>query len=537
MVANSWSPRALSLERVFQYLKTCVQIDTRTLAVFRVFVGLLILADLVLRSRNFSFYYTDDGVVPRSLAMALGPDNAFSFFHLTTDPTLIALLFVLHGLIAIQLILGYKTRVAILFSFLFVVSLDNHNPLVTSYADTLFRLLLFWAIFLPLGERWSIDAVHRDREPRTSFAGIATACILLQMVVMYLINGLNKTHSEVWTSGNAAGKVMGIDEMTFLLGDFVRNFPTLLGYGGRLWFYMLLVSWLLILLPGRKRLPLVFLFMGGHASFALTVRIGAFAYVALAGLLLFIQTPVWEDAKRLLRYANVDLTRLDGVQERLVAFAQSVPDYRLNSERQTRLKSQAYTFFLTFIVITTLFTLPFVYLQDAGIMEDEIGHESDIDDVASMFRIDQPSWSIFVSPRTTDRYYVFPAETENGEQIDVFNDQPLTSERPYQQLQKQHDTYRQRFYMNSIRRATYGTGVSNEAPMLLAQHICEEWEAENGEALRSISMYEIREDITLETVDDPANRTVTERYLYTYGCGDNPSERIQLPPREYTPTD
>ena len=151
---------------VREYLARCVRIDSRTLAVFRVFVGVLIVADLLLRSRNFSFFYTEDGVVPRSLAMDVTPDYAFSVYYLTTSSTLIAALFVLQGLIALQLIVGYKTRVATVLSFLFVVSLDHHNPFVLSYADTLFRLLLFWAIFLPLGERWSIDAAHRTRAPR-----------------------------------------------------------------------------------------------------------------------------------------------------------------------------------------------------------------------------------------------------------------------------------------------------------------------------------------------------------------------------------
>ena len=41
-------------------------IDTRSLAAFRISLGLLILADLALRSRNLRAFYTDFGVLPRS---------------------------------------------------------------------------------------------------------------------------------------------------------------------------------------------------------------------------------------------------------------------------------------------------------------------------------------------------------------------------------------------------------------------------------------------------------------------------------------
>ncbi len=39
--------------------------DLRTLALFRINLGLLIIVDLVLRCRDFRLHYTDYGVLPR----------------------------------------------------------------------------------------------------------------------------------------------------------------------------------------------------------------------------------------------------------------------------------------------------------------------------------------------------------------------------------------------------------------------------------------------------------------------------------------
>ena len=520
-------------KRLYRYLRECFAIDPRSLALFRVALGSLIIADVISRSRNFSFYYTDDGVVPQELAEASTPEHAVSVFYYTSDPTLIAVLFGLHVLFAIQLIVGYKTRLAAIISFLFVISLDHHNPFVLSYADVLFRIMFFWAIFLPMGERWSIDAVHRDRSPRRTFVGLASMFAMGQLVFMYFLNGLHKHQSELWRSGEAAYLVMGLDEMTFLLGDFMRHFEIPLQVGGWLWFHMLLASPLLILLRGRKRLPLVVLFMGGHASFAITVRIGAFAFVALAALLLFLPREFWDDLESVLGRAGLGLGTYATLRTRLVSGAGVVPRLSIQTPTIRQVRSVSYTATMVVIAISIAFcaalVAPDITLLGETDIDDDYHPDERIEDhvvgthiytVAESLNVDQPEWSIFAGPdpRTTDRYYVFAAETEDGELLDVFNDRELTYDRPGQQLQKQHGAYRERFYMNTIRR----TGQSEHA-RLLADHYCETY-AEHGTDLKGIAFFEITEQVTRETVDDPDSRsrdaTLRSRHLCDEGVDD-----------------
>jgi len=518
-----------------EYLVDCVRIDTRSLAVFRIFVGLLVVADILLRSRNFWFYYTDDGIVTQELAQADTPEYAVSVYYLTSEPTAIAGLFVLTALVALSLIVGYRTRAATVLTFLLVISLDHHNPFVTSYADTLFRLLLFWAIFLPLGERWSVDAVHADTaggdcKPRSSVAGLATFFALGQMVMMYLQNGIHKRESALWQSGEATPLIFGIDEMTFLLGEPLGAFPTLLTYGGLLWFYMLLGSWLLILLRGRLRLPLVVLFVGGHLSFALTVRIGAFAYVALAGLVLFVQTPVWEDGRRLARWVDRRFG-LDAVErvpwELFYRFARRLPAFDGVPNRYGRLKAGVYTVGFGAVVVVLVF-VGAVFLLNAGAVLDggydqhQLNHEVEktaggeyVHTVARGLGIQQPEWSVFAPhPRTNDRYYVFGARTVEGDRIDAFNDRAFSWDRP-EPLQAQHDTYRQRFFMNSVRRGS----ADGELTHQFGEHICTVYAAEYDIELSHISMFEVTETITRETITDPTDRETDREHFYRHHCG------------------
>ncbi|AGB39718.1 HTTM domain-containing protein [Natronococcus occultus] len=508
-----------------------VRIDTRTLAAFRVLAGLLIIADLLLRSRNFSFYYTNDGAVPQSLAQAMSSEGAISIYHYTTDPTVIAGLFVLQGLIAVQLIVGYKTRIATILSFLLVVSLDHHNPLVLSYADTLFRLLLFWAIFLPLGERWSIDAVHADREPRKGIASVASALILAQMVVMYIVNGYHKAHDELWTSGEATPLIMGLHDTTFFLAPYLREFQTLLQIGGLTWFYMLLFSWLLFVLRGRLRMALVGMFVASHASFIVTVRIGAFPYVAIAGVMLFLQAQFWDDLKAVARYLGVDLDAIDARRERLAGLARRVPDVRLRGERQRRARELGYNAAIGVVVLSIVLFVALSMLPIGGVADEETVVEEQIEDRAQQLSIDQPDWSVFApTPRTTDSYYVFPAQTADGEVVDVYNGQSSVSyDRPYEgsQIQEQYGSYRERFYMNSVRRG--GMQGTNDADDSLAEYICTSWEEEQGTELTHVNMYRVSEDVTMDTVSDPDDRDRSVDLVSAHGCGDNEPAEIQPP--------
>lgn len=517
-----------------------VEIDTRSLAVFRVLLGGLVIADLLLRARQFSFYYTDDGVVTQEMAKSW-TDSAFSLFYYASEPTVIALLFVVHGLVALVLIAGYRTRIATVVTFLFVVSLDHHNPLVLSYADTLFRLLFFWAIFLPLGERWSVDAVQRQRGPRGSWVGLAGVFALLQMVLMYFANGLHKFPSDLWQTGEGTPLIFGIDQITFLLGDAMGQFPFLLEVGGRLWFYLLLTSPFLLLLAGRWRVPLVGLMAAGHASFALTVRIGAFAYVAIAGLVLFVQTPVWEDGKRLLSESRIDTVHLRSLAKHGERFARPFPEFSVDMPGFEKSRDVGYSLVVGLLTVGIALVVASLVFSYAGVIHDDVPDDSNRFDhtienttgvsqmasLADYFGVDQPQWAIFANPHpeTTDRYYVFPAKTADGEQRDLYFGRNLTYERPYQDLQRQYETYRMRFYMSSISDA----GPFNPAPERLIDHLCETWREDHDGRITHINMYEVTEQVTRDTIDTPSDRERHIELLETDTCS---SRYI---PREFAP--
>ena len=519
-----------SIRSALSRISYMISIDSRTLALFRIAMGLLILGDLGARSSTFTMFYTEDGVSPQSLAEARTVENAFSFFYFTTSTPIIAALFVLHGLIAIQLIVGYKTRIATILSFLFVISLDNHNPLVTSHADSLFRLLFFWAMFVPLGERWSIDAIHRGTPGRKVVTNLATAALLVQMLYMYVVNGALKTQSETWTTGTATPIVFGLDDMTYFLAVYLRDFPTLLGYGGYLWFGMLLFSPLLMILPGLPRTIFALMFATVHFSFALTVRIGAFGWVGMAGVFLFLPSWFWDTLGKLAGRGGLFGSIVERGNAGLMRFGNALagilPPLRIPWE-PPRIAVSTVFYATLFVGILAVYVVSStVHLHRWDIVQREpTTAEYDIYEAAQAFRVNQALWTVFApNPRSDDRYYVFPARTADGEKLDVYNDREMTFERPFRELQHQYGNYRERFYMNSSRR----DGDRGYVNPPLGDWICRKYEEEHGIELEVINMYEVVEWVTLDTITDIDNREREVRLYYQHGCGEHEAEELEV---------
>ena len=170
-------PPAARPESSLAAWQKALTVDLRSIAVVRICLGVLLIADLVLRWPHIVAHYSDDGVLPRSL---LAPylenrEGLWSFHILFGSPGAVSVLFAVAILFASAFAVGYRTRLSGVVSFLFLCSLQVRNPLVLSCGDTLLRLLLFWILFLPCGQWFSLDSRKRAHSDRAS-----NTCLLVE---------------------------------------------------------------------------------------------------------------------------------------------------------------------------------------------------------------------------------------------------------------------------------------------------------------------------------------------------------------------
>ena len=205
--------------------------DLRSLAALRIVLAVIVLADLSGRSGNLLAHYTEEGVLPTRILLAEPGMTWRASLNFINDTLFVqALLFGITALAAVALLVGYRTRLVTVVVWVLMLSIQVRNPFVTTGADVLLRLLLFWSIFLPLGAWWSLDSRREMTLPRVSmrFVSMATVGLFLQIAFMYWFTAILKSGPEWRVDGSALYYAFAAEQYSGTLGPYLLQFPTLL---------------------------------------------------------------------------------------------------------------------------------------------------------------------------------------------------------------------------------------------------------------------------------------------------------------------
>ena len=302
-------PTATSLRLT---LRNLFAIDPRSLALFRIAMGVILLADLAVRATDLSVMYTDEGMFPRAeICRRFTTIWNWSFHFGSGAAGYQAMLFSLAAVLALALLAGFETRLAAIGSWLMLISIHHRVPPILSGAEILLRTLLLWAVFLPLERAWSVDgwldkrrgraAIQRGEVPVLSVASVA---ILSQMALMYFLSAIYKSN-EQWFHGDVIAGTMAHDFYASPLGASLLRFPRLLT--GLTWATLALewVGPLLLFSPKcALRLVTIAALAAMHLGIGLCLEVGLFSYVAVAGLALFLPAEFW-NSRLLARFSQL----------------------------------------------------------------------------------------------------------------------------------------------------------------------------------------------------------------------------------------
>lgn len=275
-------------------------IDERSLALFRICIGLVLLVDLLTRGSDIQQHYSDLGVLPREALWQLFLLSKWhwSLHALTGSVAGQTILFACAVACAVALILGYRTRLAVVLSWLLLTSLHARNPMLQYGADHLLRMLLFWSMFLPLGCYWSIDRLRGvvAKGGPGRHLSMASVAILIQMFMLYFFSSLFK-RNEIWQNGEGLYLALSTDMFSKPLAHHFLEYPQFLEQAS------LVVPWFQLLIPILLFVPwatlwfrtlAVLLLAGFHVAIELFLATGMFQYVGLSGLMLFLPSGFWD---------------------------------------------------------------------------------------------------------------------------------------------------------------------------------------------------------------------------------------------------
>lgn len=288
--------------------KEVFSIDLRTLALFRIALATLVLWDLLLRSFDMKVFYTDAGVLPRKLWVDAANHLHLSLHAANGQLWWQILLFIAAAVFALCLLFGYRTRLMSVLTWILLLSINNRNSFLMQGGDQLIIVMSFWAMFLPIGARWSIDAAlqpHHREDPNNRrflpsnaqpYFSMATVAVLFQVVYLYFFTALLKT-GDPWTKDfDAAFYAVSLQHFATPIAEWIRQFPLLLKPATVFVLVVEFVGPIIVLLPifwPWLRIVGLLAMASLHVAFLLMLHIGLFPLIDFMSLSLLIPGFVW----------------------------------------------------------------------------------------------------------------------------------------------------------------------------------------------------------------------------------------------------
>lgn len=294
---------------IMQNIKTSIRakvyewlaLDYRSLALMRMGIGLVLICDLIQRSSDLIAHYTDQGILPRSELLQLWNNEWFISLHMASGLTSFEiLLFIIAGIFACMLLVGYRTELAMIISWFLLLSLHARNPMILQGGDVILRVVMFWMLFLPLNRAYSLDRLFNRIAPPKEKTVLSSATIgyIVQICLIYVFTGLLKTGDAWHTDGTAVYYALNIDQLVIPLGAWLRTLPELMTILTHVTLYLELYGVLLFFSPiktGFFRLSGIVLFALLQIGFNSSMRLGLFGMIAIVVTLGLLPKEFWDN--------------------------------------------------------------------------------------------------------------------------------------------------------------------------------------------------------------------------------------------------
>jgi len=189
-------------------------LDLRAVGFFRILLALIILLDQIVRLSDWHAFHSVHGVV--TLAESRGWDSPWlwSLYWLSDAPVLPYLLEAARLLATLALLLGIRPRLAAFVLFVLLASVAARNPLLLQGGDKVLVVMTFFAVFLPLGQRASLERLWFGTGTATSCRSPATVAYVVQILLVWFMAGILKTGEQWWSSGTAISMALHLEAFT-----------------------------------------------------------------------------------------------------------------------------------------------------------------------------------------------------------------------------------------------------------------------------------------------------------------------------------
>jgi len=429
------------VQRIVKSLQSIFQFDLRSLSLMRIGVGSVILLDLFIRISNIAAHYTNKGVLPlEALFRFAWNEHYFSFYSITGSLYIQFLVFLVNIVCAIALLLGYRTRLATILCWLFLISIHNRNPYIHQGGDDLLRLLTFWGIFLPWNSYFSIDR-QLGKTPvyqSTVISTLAGFAYMIQVGYVYFFSAVLKSSPE-WTSEyTAIYYALSLDQIALPFSKLIYPYGSFLKamtfFVYHLEFY-LPFALLIPFFTSYFRLLFISLILLLHIGISLTLNVGLFPLIGTVSLLGLLPGTI---ADKLFSYIKSILPdKLPSIFNPMKQASAGL--LIVHNYKESLIKRGILLYFIIYVFNWNLSTIERQNLVD----------NPHVQWIGMVLRIDQ-HWGMF-SPGVfkDDGWFVFEGKTTKGKYLDILQQGKEVSYQKLASVSKPFTEDRWRKYMEN----------------------------------------------------------------------------------------
>lgn len=405
-------------------------VDLRSISLMRIAVALVLLTDLCIRATDLEVFYTDAGALPRQVLYDHCYNPWFSSLHtLSGSYSWEVCLFIVAGIAALCLLIGWQTRIFTVISWFMLMSLQNRNPLIGQGGDDLMRMVLFWAIFLPWGSFYSIDSRKKAIPMDTRYSGAACLGYMVQVCAVYIFSALLKTSAEWHSEGTALYYALSLDQILMPGGKLIYYHPRLLMLLTHLTYYFEVSVPVLVFMPISNNLfrtLAVIGLIGMHIGISLCLFVGLFFLIGIATAIGMLPTTTMDRIENFVRriikkprpqiITEVTDAHHEMPQERMEIEAEEVSPESPKASPSRSVKDSMVAFKDTVL----LFLLAYIIIWNYSNLE-QAGYEISprLQWLGYALRLNQ-NWGMFApSVFKDDGWYIFEGTLQNGQKIDL----------------------------------------------------------------------------------------------------------------------
>ena len=274
---------------------------------FRCLFSFALLADLSHRFVNTDYFFTESGIFPKAIWDKIyGYKPYYWSFHFSDTDWVIWTVVGAQVVLAACVVVGYRLRLTLFLSWIFLLSMNLSNPLLTYGGDKLSPGLLLIAGLMPL------TLAQRKKAGDGPLSYLAGLLILTQMTVLYIGAGEAKVWQTYWMTGDALHNALNFNLLVKPFGVWVSQFDSILRV------LSLATPWAEIILPmlfwvpswgGRIRTLGILGVLGLNLGIFLTLDVGYFMFYASPGLICLLPPVFWETIRPITENLKHRLTR------------------------------------------------------------------------------------------------------------------------------------------------------------------------------------------------------------------------------------